>query len=75
MARILIIDDSVTVATMLKRLFERKGHEVFAESDPQAGLAPAREQRPALKDCGLARIADVASGILAQRIADVVVRK
>lgn len=126
MARILIIEDSVTVATMLKRLFERRGHKVFAEHDAESGLARAREQRPALvvldrvlpsmdgvdvcaelkaedafkstrvlmltatkddsldsaaaaagvdvlltKDCGMARIAEIASGLLARKAADV----
>ncbi len=48
MAKILIVDDSPTIALMLHRFLSRVGHEVLVAADGEAGLGMAREQRPDL---------------------------
>ena len=48
MARILIIDDSVTEIFVLRRLLEHHGHEVLTASDAQTGISTACAERPNL---------------------------
>lgn len=48
MAKILIVDDSPTIATMFERIFGREGHEVATATDGVRGLELARALRPDL---------------------------
>ena len=48
MARILIIDDSVTEVTVLSRLLQRYGHEILTASDGQTGITTACIELPDL---------------------------
>ena len=48
MAKILIVDDSPTVATMFQRIFGREGHDVAVEIDGLRGLEVARQLHPDL---------------------------
>ena len=48
MAKILIVDDSPTIAAVFKRLFVRAGHDVSVASDGNSGLSAAQQQHPDL---------------------------
>ena len=48
MARILVVDDEPDERFLLRRLFERAGHEVTEAADGAAALAIARESLPDL---------------------------
>jgi two-component system chemotaxis response regulator CheY len=48
MARILIVDDTVFVRTLLRDLLEGKGYEVLEAADGRDGAAVFREKRPDL---------------------------
>ena len=48
MAKVLIVDDSPTIATMFRRFFSQQGHEVLTAGDGRSGLDLARAQRPDL---------------------------
>lgn len=44
--RVLIIDDSKTIVTILKKFLHSAGHEVFEAFDAESGLEILRAQRP-----------------------------
>jgi CheY-like chemotaxis protein len=46
--RILVVDDEPTQRILLRRIFERSGHEVSEASDGAAALRAVREARPDL---------------------------
>jgi circadian clock protein KaiC len=48
MSRILVVDDEPDLRFMLRRVFEREGHEVLDASDGAAALAIVRESPPDL---------------------------
>ena len=48
MARILVVDDEPDERFLLRRAFERAGHEVTDAADGAAALAIARESLPDL---------------------------
>ena len=48
MLRILVVDDEPDQRAMLRRIFERAGHEVVEARDGCAALAAARESPPDL---------------------------
>ncbi len=46
MAKILVIDDDITVQLVLVHLLEREGHQVSTATDGQTGLELAKQQHP-----------------------------
>jgi CheY-like chemotaxis protein len=56
--RVLVVDDNVDNAELLKILLEEEGHETFMAHDGVEGLAAAERLRPdvVLMDLGLPRI-------------------
>ena len=48
MARILVIEDSLTAAHVYQRTLERFGHEVLLAVDGESGIAAARRDSPDL---------------------------
>ncbi len=46
MAKILVIDDDITVQLVLVHLLEREGHQVISATDGQTGLELAKQQHP-----------------------------
>jgi len=48
MARILIIDDNLSVCSMLKRLLEGRGFQTFIANDGLQGVHIARQKKPDL---------------------------
>jgi DNA-binding response OmpR family regulator len=48
MRKILIVDDSPTIATVFSRFLTKAGYEVSTAGDGQGGLASARRERPEL---------------------------
>jgi len=50
MAKILIVDDEDSVCSLLRKLFEPEGYEVFTETDALKVLELLKEERP---DCVL----------------------
>jgi len=48
MARILIVDDSPSQLLGIKRIVEKLGHETLTAEDGAAGVAVAKQEKPAL---------------------------
>jgi len=48
MAKILVVDDSLTLTTMFQRYFARDGHAVFVAAKGREGIESARSERPDL---------------------------
>src|ERR1051325_1860526 len=48
MAKVLIVDDSPTIAAMFQRFLRAQGHEVFLAADGQTALAIAGRESPDL---------------------------
>ena len=48
MKKILIIDDNESVCSMLKRLFEQRGFQIFIANDGLLGVHIARQKKPDL---------------------------
>jgi twitching motility two-component system response regulator PilH len=48
MARILIVDDSPSQLLGIKRIVEKLGHEALTAEDGAAGVAVAKQEKPAL---------------------------
>jgi DNA-binding response OmpR family regulator len=51
MAKILVIDDDITVQLVLVHFLERKGHQVSTAIDGETGIKLAKEQHPDMIVC------------------------
>ncbi|WP_339461432.1 response regulator transcription factor, partial [Nodularia spumigena] len=51
MFQILVIDDDISIQTLLKRMLEKQGYKVVAASNGEEGIAQAIAYQPALVIC------------------------
>jgi phosphoserine phosphatase RsbU/P len=51
MFQILVIDDDISILTLLKRMLEKEGYEVITACDGEEGIAQAIAYNPALIIC------------------------